>query len=265
MALPPKRNSEDASFRGIVGRAFGSRSSKTAGDPVPELDEVLTNLHISEQEYSQPFEINRVHFAETATEPPGQPRTQTTNRELEAHRQRLEHLLESARQIEEMLAQEAAQARSLGENLKLDEKRAAAAEAAEGERKAATQARAYAQNSETAAAYQTKVDGEWSAAKAELTAAEASVMELQARLRDAQDLVVLSKAKVLEAESRSKEAAKRADLAKSLVHDAEIRVAKCREAREAAQAEVTHAEEIANSIALTAETLKRIRKLGSKE
>jgi hypothetical protein len=265
MPLPPKRNSEDASFRGIVGRAFGSRSPKATGDPAPELDEVLTNLHISEQEYSQPFEINRVHFAETPAEPAGQPGTNSPYPELEAHRQRLEQLLESARQIEEMLAKEAAQARSLGENLKLDEKRALAAEAAEGERKATAEARAYAQNSETAAAYQVKAESELAASRAELTAAEASVRELQARLRDAQDLAVVSKAKVLEAESRSKEAAKRADLAMALVRDAEIRVAKCREAREAAQAQVTHAEEIANSIALTAETLKRIRKLGSPE
>jgi nicotinic acid mononucleotide adenylyltransferase len=48
-----------------------------------------------------------------------------------------------------------------------------------------------------------------------------------------------------------------------LIRDAEIRVAKCREAHEAARAEVSQAEEIASRIALTAQTLKRIRDIGS--
>lgn len=263
MALPPKRNSEDTSFRGIVGRAFGSRSSRHADDPAPELDEVLTDLNVSEQENDQPYEINRIHFPESGVAERPAPGGGNASGELEAHRQRLEELLESARHIEELLAKEAAQARDLSENLKLEEKHAAAAQAAENERQASAQAQAYAQNSETAAAYQVKLDAELAAARAELTSAKASVRELQARLGDAQNLVVLSNAKVIETESRSKEAAKRADLAKTLIRDAEIRVAKCREAREAAQAEVSQAEEIANSIALTAQTLKRIRDIGS--
>lgn len=265
MALPPKRNNEDASIRGMVSRAFGSRSSRLADDPVPELDEVLTDLHISEQKTVQP-EINRIHFpeAQPAERPSSvQHRADSPRRELEAHRRRLEQLLENARQIEEMLAMEAAQARSLSENLNLDEKRATASQAAENERKATAEARTYVQNSEKAADYQAKVDGALLAARQELTGAEASVKDLQTRLRDAQDLVVSSKAKVVEAESRSKEAAKHADLAKTLMHESEIRVARCREAREAAEAEVSEAEEIASSIALTAETLKRIRDLGS--
>lgn len=266
MALHPKRNSEDNSLRGMVSRAFGSRSSRQADDPVPDLDEVLTELHISEQENDQPYEIDRIDFHETAAPAPPSPggsAASTGHRELEAHRRRLEHLLENARQIEEMLAKEAAQARSLSENLKLDEKREAAAQAADREQKAAAEAQAYAQNSKTATVYQAKVDGELAAARQELSAAEASVKELQARLGDAQNLVVLSKSKVVETEARSKEAAKRADMAKALTRDAEIRVAKCREAREAAEAEVSQGEEIASSIALTAQTLKRIRELGS--
>jgi hypothetical protein len=68
---------------------------------------------------------------------------------------------------------------------------------------------------------------------------------------------------VIECDAKSKEAAKRAMLATGLLHDAECRVAKCREARASAEAELRQAEEIADSIALTAETLKRIRELGS--
>ncbi len=162
-----------------------------------------------------------------------------------------------------MLAKEAAQARSLSENLKLDEKRAAAAQAAEAERTATAEASAYARNSEKAAAYQTKVEGEVASVRQELTAAEASVKELQARLAQAQDVVALSKAKLLETESRATEAVKRAALAGVLTRDAQIHVAKCREAHEAALAELSQAEEIANSIALTAQTLKRIRQLGT--
>jgi hypothetical protein len=260
MALHPKRNNEDTSLRGIVGRAFGPRSSKQAEDPVAELDEVLTQLQISEQEHEPPYDIERIHIAEA--DPPN---ADAARQELEAHRRRLEQLLENARHIEEMLAKEAAKARALGENLRLEEKRAAAAEAAESERKAIAEGRAYTQNSETAVAYQAKVDGELTAARQEFTAAEASVKELRARLADAQNLVVLSKAKVLDAEVRSKEAAKRVDLAKALSRDVEIRIAKCREAREAAETEVSQAEQIASSIALTAQTLKRIRALGSSE
>lgn len=265
MALHPKRNGEDVSLRGIVSRAFGTRSSR-ADDPVPELNEVLTDLHVSEQENGEPYEIERIHFAETDSPPPPPPAqvpAGSGHAELEAHRRRLEALLENAQRIEELLAKEAADARALGENLKLEEKRAAAAEAAEKERNAVEQGRAYTENREKATAFQAKVDGELAAARHELSAAEASVKELQARLGDAQNLVVLSKTKVLENESRSKEAAKRAEMAGSLARDAEMRIAKCREAREAAEAEAAQAEQIANSIALTAQTLKRIRHLGT--
>jgi chromosome segregation ATPase len=241
MALQPKRDNN--SLTGIVSRAFGTRSSRRADDPVPDLDGVLNELDISDQQNETPAPDGR--------------------RDLEAHRQRLEQLLENARQIEEMLTKEAAQARALSENLQLDEKRAAVAQAAEDERKATAEASAYIQNSETAERYQAKADSQLAAARQELSAAEISVKDLQARLTQAQNVVVLSKAKVLESESRAKEAAKRAGLAKALRHDAEITVAKWREAREAAEAELSQAEEIASSIALTAETLKRIRDLGS--
>ncbi|HKU66992.1 MAG TPA: hypothetical protein VJP85_04355 [Candidatus Baltobacteraceae bacterium] len=234
----------------------------------------MTELHRA-QENGQPYEIDRIYFSETdaAERPapernaperpaPARPRSGAPP-ELEAQRQRLEQLLQNARHIEEMLAKEAAQARALSENLKVDEKRAAASEAAESERQAAEEARAYTKNSETAALYQAKADSEHAAARQEFAAAEAAVKELQVRLGDAQNAVALSKAKVVETEARSKEAAKRADLALTLTRDAEMRVAKCREASETAKAQLSQAEEIASSIALTAQTLKRIRELGS--
>jgi chromosome segregation ATPase len=245
----------------MVSRALGSRLPKKPDDPAPNLEDVLTNLDVSERE-APAYPIHRIEFAEAA---PSQPARATANgmpAELEAHRQRLEQLLQNARQIEEMLAKEAAQARALGENLKLEEKRAAVAEAAELEQRAAGEAQAYTKNSDTAAAFQAKIEAELATARQELVGAEASVAELQSRLRDAQDRVALSKSKMIECESKSKEAAKRAELAKGLANDAECRVAKCREAREAAEAEAHQAEEIASSIALTAQTLKRIRELG---
>jgi len=270
MALQPKRSTEDTSLRGIVSRALGTRS-KQPEDPAPELQEVLSDLHVGEQQNGPAYEINRIHFAETeapAAPSAAAPAASTVPKtsalaDLEAHRRRLEQLLDNARQIEELLAKEAAQARTLAENLQLEEKRAAAAEAAENLRKADAEARAYARNGETATAAQIKADAELALARQEFTKAEASVSELQARLADARNLVVLSKAKVLEAEAKSKEAAKRTELAKTLIRDAEIRVAKCREAREAAQAEIAAAEEIASSIALTSQMLRRIRDLGS--
>jgi chromosome segregation ATPase len=234
----------------MVSRAFGSRLPKKPDDPAPDLQDVLTTLDASERVNVQDYQINRVEFPETASS------------DLAAHRQRLEHLLESARQIEELLTQEAEHARSLSQNLMLDEKRAAAAAAAEAEQRASAEAQAFTKNTDTAVVYQAKVDAELVSAQRELAAAEASVTELQTRLRDAQNLVVVSKSKVIECQSKSKEAAKRADLAKGLLNDAECRVAKCREAREAAQAQVREAEELARSVAITAETLKRIRGLG---
>ncbi len=274
MDLHPKRDSENTSLKGMVSRAFGSRQKKP-DDPAPNLNDVLKNLDVSERE-APTYPIHRIEFAETVAEQPVQPTPPVqpsqpvqptrpsagTPVELEAHRVRLEQLLESARQIEELLAKEAAQARALGENLELDEKRSVAAAAIEAEQKANAEVQAFTKNSETAGAYQAKVDAELVAARQELGGAEAAVNELQTRLRDAQNLVVLSKSKVIECESKSKEAAKRVELAKGLTNDAECRVAKCREARETADAEVHQAEEIASSIALTAEALKRIRNLG---
>lgn len=265
MALHPKRDSETPSLKGMVSRAFGSRLSKTPDDAARDLHEVLTNLDVSERINGQEYPINRIDIAEAPSTRPttaAPPRAGAVASELEAHRRRLEQLLENARQIEEMLSQEAAKAHALGQNLLLDEKRAAAAEAAEAERRATAEAQAFTANRDTASAFQAKIDAELVAAQQELAAAEASVSELQTRLRDAQNLVVVSKSKTIECEAKSKEAAKRAQLAKGLVHDAECRVAKCREAREAAEAEVRQAEEIAGSIALTAERLKRIRELG---
>jgi chromosome segregation ATPase len=246
----------------MVGRAFSAR--RQSKDPVPNLGEVLTELHVSAQKNDQGYEINRIHFADAsaAEPPPPAPIAGSAPPDLEAHRRRLEQLLENARQIEEMLAKEAAQAVSLSENLNLDDKRIAAAKAAEEERKALAEAKPYAQNSETAIAYQAKVDGELAAAVQELNASELSVKELQARLADAQNFVVLAKAKVVESQARAKEAAKRAEVAKALVRDAEVRVAKCREAREAAEAEVRQGEEIASRVAMAADTLKRIREIG---
>ena len=272
MALHP-RDSETSSLKGIVSRAFGSRPARKPDDPAPDLHEVLANLDQSERENPQDYSINRIELADApptklAQAPPAKPAPSVPPAagakasELEAHRQRLEQLLESARSIESMLAQEAAQARALGENLKLEEKRAAAAEAAEAEQKVAAEAQAFAQNGETAVVYQAKIDAELIAAQQELSTAESSVTELQSRLRDAQNLVVVSKSKVIEYESKSKEAAKRSKLAKDLQNDAECRIAKCREAREAAELALRQAQEIASSIALTAETLKRIRELG---
>lgn len=265
MALHPKRDSETTSLKGMVSRALGSRLSRRPDDPAPDLGEVLTDLDVSERANAQEYQINRIDFPESAsTQPPtaARPTAGAQSAELASHRQRLEQLLANARQIEEMLAQEAAQARSLGENLMLDEKRVAAAEAAEAERRAAAETQALTKNSETASAYQAKIDAELAAAQRELTAAEASVSDLQLRLRDMRQLVVVSNSKVIECDSKSKEAAKRAALAKGLLNDAECRVAKFREAKEAAEAEVREAEEIASSIALTSETLKRIRELG---
>lgn len=251
MALHPKRDSENTSLKGMMSRALGSRLSKRTDDPVPDLQDVLTTLDVSERD-APAYAIQRVEFPETAATQPS----------LEAHRQRLQHLLESARQIEEMLVAEAAQARELSANLKLDEKRAAVAEAIEAEQKVTAEAQAFTKNRDTAAAFQAKADAEVASTRRELADAEALVTKLQTQLRDAQDLVVVSKSKLVECESKSAEAAKRVELAKGLAYDAECRIAKCREARETAQTELAQAEEIATSIALTADTLKRIRELG---
>jgi hypothetical protein len=216
------------------------RASRRPDDPAPSLRETLTNLDVSERVNAPDYAINRLEFVQHTAG--------TASAELEAHRKRLQELLENARQIEEMLAQEAAQARALAESLQLDQKRAAAAQAAQAELAAGAEAQAIAQNTESAAAYQAKIDAELIAAQRELA--------------DAQNLVVISKSKVMECEAKSKEAAQRVNLAKSLTHDAECRVAKYREAREAAEAHVRQAEEIAGQIALTTETLKRLGEIG---
>lgn len=280
MAVHPKPNNRN--FMNVVSDiAFGARSSKLNDDDgKPRLNEVLTELEVSERESDDLYmpslavveekpvvtrmtEPAPAPQAKTTPAAPAAPNSDETLKRADGHRQRMEKLLNEARQIEEMLAKEAAEASALADKVNLEEKRAAVASAAEGELQAITRANELAQRRDAAVAQHAKAAAEVRATREAVDAATASVAELQSRLAEAQKLVTQSKFKLREGEARLESATALVDQTKVEAHNADRRAAKCSEIREAAEAELHHAEEIASSIAVTTETLERIRALGS--
>lgn len=232
-----------------MGRAFGGRHR--AGNEAQQLEKVLASLHVSEQEEAVALE--------DAPPPPAPPAPVHNGQD---HRERLEKLLDDAGRIAQLLEKEAADA-ALAENLRLDEKRAAVAKLAQAEREAESQARALAQQSETAATLRARTDAEVSAAQHAVSAAEDSVKRRETLLAEAQNVVVQTKSKLVECESRARDAALQAETDAAKVQEANALIATCREAREAAESEVREAEAIARGITQTAATLKQLRAAGS--
>jgi chromosome segregation ATPase len=243
--------------------AFGARSKP--GEEKPSLNEVLTELEVSQRESDDLYDIPPFDggVAKQPDPPPASSEIDETQRRAAGHRQRLEKLLTEARQIEEMLAKEAAEARALAEKVNLEEKRAALARAVEDERQAATQASELTARRDTVLAQQTQTAEEVRVLREALDAAAASVKAIEAQFAEAQKLVTQTKVKLRESETRAEQVTAAVDNAKIEARNAERRAAKCREARETAEAELRKVEEIANSIALTAATLERMRALGS--
>ncbi len=301
MASHAKQNGDNRSFMNIVSDiAFGPRGSKLDDDGKPSLDEVLTELEVSERESDDLYmpAVNAVEPARPQAQPqpavtaakiaapaaseeakapvagtapapaPAAPAAPSADlaeaqRRADGHRQRLEKLLGEARQIEEMLAKEAAEARALADKVNLEEKRTAAAHAAELERQAIALANDVAARRETAVAQHAQSAAEVRALREAVDAAVESVKEIETRFAEAQKLVTQTKFKLRESETKAEQATTLADNAKIEARNAERKAAKCREAREAAEAELHKAEEIASSIALTAATLERMRSLGT--
>lgn len=281
MASQPKQNSENRSFMNIVSDiAFGSRTLKNGDEAKQNLDDVLTELEVSQRESDDlyivpPFDAvdSNVQEPQRAPKPAAKAvqkvvedvatEVDDTLRLADGHRQRLEKLLDDARQIEEMLAKEAAEARALAEKVNLEEKRTAAARAAQVEHQAVSQAKAAIQQRDAAVAEHTKTTTDIRALHEAVEAATTSVADLQSKLAEAQKLVIQSKLKLRENETRAEQVAGVAEKAKVAAHSAERRAAKCREDRAAAEAELRQAEKIANSIATTMATLERIRGIGT--
>jgi len=234
----------------FMGRAFGGRDRRS-GQASP-LDKVLADLR--EQENAEPI---RPPSTPQETAPP----TPVPAPPPADHRERLEKLLDDARRIAKMLENESAEA-ALAENLKLDEKLAAVANLAEAEAEAKAQASALAQQSESAAMHRARIDAEVRAAQHAVSAAENSVKQLEARLADAHDAVIQAKAHLDENEGHARDAALQAEANAAKIHEADAVLAKCREAREAAEAEVREAKAIARGIMQTAATLKQLRPIG---
>jgi len=259
--------------------AFGARTSKSAGEK-PNLDEVLTELEVSQRESDELYVVPAFDALETTveTQPVLKPSAKSTRtaavdeqpvragddtlKRADEHRKRLENLLKDARHIEEMLAKEAAEARALAEKVNLEEKRAASARAAEAEQQAIRQAHAANQARDAAVLAHAQIADDVRTAREAVEAAAKAVAELQSQLAEAQKLVVQTKLKLRESETGAERAAGVADNAKVEARSAERRIAKCREEREAAEAQLREAEEIAGSVALTTATLERIRALG---
>lgn len=281
MASHAKQNNDNRSFMNMVSDiAFGPRGTKS-DDEKPSLNEVLTELEVSERESDDLYmpAVNATEPVQTqaSTTPTAATNAQAVREEAtpssadlaeaqrraDGHRQRLEKLLGEARQIEDMLAKEAAEARALGEKVNLEEKRAAVARASELERQAAAQANEMTQRSEAAVAQHAQSAAEVRALREAVDAALESVKEIEARFAEAQKLVTQTKFKLRESETRIEQTTTLVDNAKIEARNAERRAAKYREAREAAEAELRKAEEIASSIALTAATLERMRSLGA--
>lgn len=297
MASEPKQHADNKSLRNLVSDlASWARSGKASDDQKPSLDDVLNELGANKSENSEFYSsgglnLDELAFAEqhapstsavpAAKEPPAAPpptngATMSTNgstasttlpdetvRRADGHRQRLEKLLDDARNIEEMLAKEAAEAAALAKSVNVDQARTLLAAATQSEREAAARANELTKRSEGAAAQLTQTTGELDTAREVLDAANDAVAECQARLVEAQKVVIQAKFKLRESQVRAQEASTVADAAKAEAREAERRASKLREAREAAQAEVQRAEEIAGSIAVTSAALERIRALGA--
>lgn len=280
MAVYPRPNNR--SFMNVVSDiAFGARTNKPLDeDGKPRLNEVLTELEVSERESDDLYmpslavveekpPVNLVSDpapkAQTKPTPAPQAAVQSdeTLRRAGGHRERMEKLLNQARQIEEMIAKEAAEASVLAERVNLEEKRSAAAQAAENELQAITRANELAQRRDAAIAQHAQVAAEVRTTKEAVDTATATVADLQARLAEAQKQVSQAKFKLRESEGKLEQATTLVDQAKVEAHNADRRAAKCSEAREAADAELAHAEEIAGSIAATTEALERIRALSA--
>lgn len=277
MAVHPRPNNR--SFMNVVSDiAFGARTSKSPDDDGnPRLNEVLTELEVSERESDDLYMPSLAVVEEKppvtlASEPvpkaqakasptPQPPISDETLKRADGHRQRMEKLLNEARQIEEMIAKEAAEATALADRVNLEEKRAASAQAAENELQAITRANELAQRRASAIAEHTQVAAEVRVTREAVDAATASVAELQTRLAEAQKNVTQAKFKLREHEGRLEKATALVDQVKVEAHNADRRAAKCSEVREAAEAELHHAEEVASSIAVTTEALEKLRAL----
>ncbi len=236
----------------FMGRAFGGRDRRS-GHASP-LEKVLADLH--EQESDEPI---RPPSTSQETPPPPTPAPAPPAAD---HRERLEKLLDDARRIAQMLENESAEA-ALAENLKLDEKLAAVANLAKAEAEAKAQVSALTQQSESAAMHRARIDAEVRAAQHDVSAAEDSVKQLEARLADAHNAVIQAKSKLDEREGLARGAALHAEANAAKIHEADAVLAKCRGAREAAEAEVREAKAIARGIMQTAATLKQLRPIGS--
>jgi chromosome segregation ATPase len=243
-------HAEGSSFMSLMGRAFGTRDRRRGNSP--QLEKVLADLHVGEQENDEP----------TRPQPTPQETTLPPTPLLADHRGRLEKLLDDARRIAQLLEKESAEA-ALAENLKLDEKNAAVMKLAEAEAEARAQATTLAQESESAAMHRAQIDGEVRAAQHAVSAAEDSVKQLEARLADAHNVVIQAKSKLGESEGRALGGTLQAEANAARLHEAETTLTKCREAREAAEAEVREAKAIARSVMQTASALKQLRQAGS--
>lgn len=278
MAVHPKPN-DNRSFLNVVSDiAFGARNPKAANeDGKTNLDDVLTELEVSEREsedlYMPSLAVNedkpvprKASGPAPAAAPPASSASSGSDdalRRAGGHRERMEKLLNEARQIEEMIAKEAAEAAALADKVNLEGKRAAMAAAAEHERQAITRANELAKRRDEAVAQHDALATQVRESKEAVDAALKSVVELQSRLAEAQKVVTQTKTKLREGEGHLEQAHTLVDQAKVEAHNADRRAAKCSETLAAAETDLHEAEEIAKSIAATTETLERIRALSS--
>ena len=275
MAVHPKPN-DNRSFLNVVSDiAFGARNPKAANeDGKTNLDDVLTELEVSEREsedlYMPSLAVNedkpvprKASGPAPAAAPSATADSDDALRRAGGHRERMEKLLNEARQIEEMIAKEAAEAAALADKVNLEGKRAAMAAAAEHERQAITRANELAKRRDEAVSQHDALAAQVRESKEAVDAALKSVVELQSRLAEAQKVVTQTKTKLREGEGHLEQAHTLVDQAKVEAHNADRRAAKCSEALAAAETDLHEAEEIAKSIAATTETLERIRALSS--
>jgi hypothetical protein len=180
------------------------------------------------------------------------------------HRQAIQALLDEARKVEEKIGAEAAEARATREGLRLQEKIAIAASAAELELQAIVRAADASARAEHVAAENAQASEAPRAARNEALSAAAAVAECEIRLQQAQKIAAESTRLIREIEERAQRVAVLAREAQSEAEDAERKVIECRAAHEVAETEARNARAVADSLAPSAEALEGLRSLESR-
>jgi hypothetical protein len=233
--------------------------------PAPQEQPVIDSLTTTPEPLSAAVpEPPTLGEAEVATPIEGLEEFDDAQRRAATHRQAIEALLDEARKVEKKIAAEAAEARATREQLRLEEKIATAARAAERELQAIALANETSQRAERVAAENAQAAEALSAAGNEALSAATAVTEYEISLQLAQKIAAESEQLVREIEERAQRVAVLARDSQRQAEEAERKVAECRAAREAGESDARNAQAVADSLSPSAEALEGLRSLESR-